>query len=827
VQRHDARRLHYDFRLELGGVLRSWATPKGPSLDPTQRRLAVETEDHPLDYGDFEGVIPEKHYGAGEVLLWDRGTWSTDEADPAAALEHGKLKFRLDGEKLHGAWTLVRMHGPAGEADSDAHGRHNWLLIKERDAAARQGEAAEITRLAPGSVKQRRRQAAAGESVPPPAESAASSSQLPDLVAPQLATLVRAPPRDAGWIYETKYDGYRLLALIRGQEVRLFTRNGKDWTARLPRLARELAARGLGDSWLDGEIVVNDKKGVPDFQALQNAFDAGRDADIVYYVFDAPWLAGRELGLQPLLERKEQLAETLARQPGGSIAYSEHFGAAAGSLDAILERARELGLEGLIGKRTDARYVSGRSDIWIKLKCRPRQEFVVGGYTEPGGTRQGLGALLVGQHDAAGALRYAGRVGTGFDQATLGRLAARLQALACDAAPFADAPRTPRTHWVRPELVAEVDFTGWTAESLLRQASFVGLREDKPAASVRREIARSAPAPAGTAAKAAKAAGDTRHSPPTRQVAAASPAGGARVAGVAISYPERLVWPDLGISKLALAQYHERVASRLLPQLLRRPLSLLRCPEGSSGECFFQRHLGKERGEEYPAGVASFVWQGRSAEPRDYVYVTTLAAVIALVQRGVVEFHTWGATLPRAERPDRLILDLDPAPDLAWAKVVEGALLARTLLDELGLASFLKTTGGKGLHLVVPLKRSHDWPAVKKFAAAVAGHLARVLPERFTASAAKSRRSGRIYVDYLRNDPGATAVAAYSCRARPGAPVSTPLAWEELTPALRAVDFNIDSVPQRLAALRDDPWHDYEAQRRVLTKAMWARLDGH
>lgn len=803
VQRHAARRLHYDFRLELGGVLHSWAVPKGPSLDPTQRRLAVEVEDHPLDYGDFEGVIPPKHYGAGEVLLWDRGLWSSAEADPAAALAQGKLKFQLDGEKLHGAWTLVRMHGPAGEAAAD--GKHNWLLIKEKDDAACHGEAAEITELAPGSVKPGRPLEGSAA-----VAAASSTSPLPDFIEPQLATLVDGAPREEGWIYETKYDGYRMLARVEGPGVRLFTRNGKDWTARLPRLTREIAALKLGDSWLDGEIVVLDDDGVPNFQALQNAFEAKRDAGIVYYVFDAPWLAGRELGRQPLLERKQQLAAALG-DAGGAIGYSDHFAGSGRQLAAMLDQACQLGLEGLIGKRAGAPYVGGRGRSWIKLKCRPRQEFVIGGYTEPGGTRQGLGALLVGQYDETGALRYAGRVGTGFDQAMLGRLSARLQGLAARDSPFADAPRQPRSHWVRPELVAEIDFTGWTDDSLLRQASFVGLREDKPASGVRREMALSGAAIKGRAAE-------------DEPAAAAAPqvgqSGPPQVAGVAISHPDRLIWPDSGISKLALARYYERVAPWLLPHLRQRPLSLLRCPQGSTGECFFQRHLDEAR----PAGVDSFMWAGNSGEAREYVYVNNLTGLIGLVQRGVVEFHTWGATLPRPERPDRLTIDLDPAPELSWAQVVEGAMLARTLLDELGLASFVKTTGGNGLHLVVPLQRRHDWPAVKKFAAALAGHLARVVPRRFTASAAKTRRSGRIYVDYLRNDPGATAVAAFSCRARPGAPVSTPLRWDELTPILRAADFNLNSIPDRLAKLRDNPWRDYETQRRMLTKAMWGKL---
>lgn len=803
IQRHAARRLHYDFRLELDGVLRSWAVPKGPSLDPAQRRLAVEVEDHPLEYGDFEGTIPEKHYGAGEVILWDRGTWATDEADPATALARGKLKFHLDGHKMHGAWTLVRMHEK--DDNAAAHGRPNWLLIKEHDAVACQGEAAEITRLLPGSVKHR----------PPPAPSSASSP-LPDFVEPQLATLVATPPRGTGWIYEAKYDGYRLLARVRGDELRLFTRHGVDWSERLPRLRQALAARKLGDSWLDGEIVVLDKTGRPDFQALQNAFDAGRDAAIVYYVFDAPWLAGHDLRRASLLERKARLAEALGAPAGDNIGYSDHFSGAPGEVAGALEQACRLGLEGLIGKQGGDPYVGGRGRSWIKLKCRQGQEFVIGGYTDPGGTRRGLGALLLGQYDSAGALRYAGRVGTGFDAAQLDRLASRLRALEGDTMPFADAPampRTPRIHWVRPELVAEIDFAGWTEASLVRQASFVGLREDKPAASVQKEI----PLPT-METKAAKAVRATAAATPPAQARRKDAAASAQVVGVGISHPGRPIWP--GISKLDLARYHERVAAWLLPHLRGRPLSLLRCPDGIEGECFFQRHM-----EPRPPGVGSFTWKEASKSEGDYLYANSLEAVIGLVQRGVVEFHTWGATLPRAERPDRLILDLDPAPELPWAQVVEGARLTRTLLDELGLPVFLKTTGGKGLHLVVPLKRSQSWAELKKFAARLAEHLARVVPERFTASPAKAKRSGRIFVDYLRNDPGATAVAAYSTRARPGAPVSTPLDWDELSAVRQATDFNLNSIPARLAALGKDPWVDYDARRQALTRAMWARLD--
>jgi len=780
VQRHAARRLHYDFRLELDGVLRSWAVPKGPSLDPGERRLAVQTEDHPLDYGDFEGVIPPRQYGAGEVVVWDRGTWSTDEDDPARALARGKLKFRLHGTRLGGAWTLVRMG--RGAADG-----HDWLLVKDRDAAAREGEAGEITRLAPGSVK-----GAAPAAPPRRASHAAQPATLPASLAPQLATLVEAPPPGTGWVYEIKYDGYRILARVAGREVRLVTRNGHDWSARLGHLVHAIAALAPGDSWLDGEIVVAGEHGLPDFQALQNAFDAGSTAAIVYWLFDAPWLGGQDLRALPLIERKRRLAAVLA---GGAAALrlSEHF---AGDPTAALAQACRLGLEGLIGKAREAPYVSGRRRHWVKLKCRPRQEFVIGGYSAPGGSRHGFGALLVGLYDAAGALHYAGRVGSGFDAAALARLAPRLAALECERAPFAKAPRAAGVHWVRPELVAEVAFAGWTRDGLLRQASFGGLREDKPARAVHAET------PVATRDDKRPAAGPVQ------------------VAGIVISHPERVVWPDRGFTKADLARYYAQVGEWLLPHLANRPLSLLRCPDGSAAECFFQRHMGAER----PAGVESFVWESSSARHRNYLYLATLEAVVGMVQRGVIEFHTWGATLPRADRPDRMTLDLDPASDLPWETVVEGARLVRAMLDELGLESFLKTTGGKGLHLVVPLVRRHSWDEVKRFSHALADHMARVLPERFTAGVAKQRRVGRIFIDYLRNDAGASAVAAYAARARPGAPVSTPLAWDELTPQLRPADFTIATLPARLDALASDPWAGYAATRQTLTKAIWAAL---
>jgi bifunctional non-homologous end joining protein LigD len=790
VQRHAARRLHFDFRLELGGVLRSWAVPKGPSLDPAERRLAVEVEDHPLEYGEFEGVIPEGQYGAGQVQLWDRGTWESQDADPAAALARGRLKFTLHGFKLHGAWTLVRMTERQDDERDERRREggkagHNWLLIKEKDAAARRGGAAEITDRIPGSVKSRVAEM-----------TNASSRPLPEFIAPQLATLVAEPPKDEGWLYEIKYDGYRLLAKLAGGQATLYTRTGRDWTAKLPRLARRLASLRLDGSWLDGEIAVLDPDGIPDFQALQNAFERGTGADVVYYVFDAPWLSGQDLRALPLVERKQRLAAALAKAAaGGEVGYSEHFAGEPGHIDAALDQACRLGLEGLIGKQGDAPYVSERSRSWIKLKCRPRQEFVIGGYTDPGGSREGFGALLLGIYDASGALRYAGRVGSGFEHVMLARLGRRLAAMETKASPFEDPPKEPGLHWVQPTLVAEVTFSGWTRENLLRQASFIALREDKPATAVTREEARPLPAPT--------AFGEVGRTD-------------SRVGGVRLTHPERLVWPESGITKSDLARYYESVAPWLMPHLSKRPLSLLRCPDGSAAECFFQKHLGRQR----PVGVQDFAWEESSSGKRDYVYVETIEAVIGLVQRGIVEFHTWGSSLPAPGRPDRLTLDLDPDPELPWAQVVEGARLARVLFDEFGLACFLKTTGGKGLHLVAPLAGDYGWSEIKAFAKALAEHLARVVPQRFTANMAKSRRAGRIYVDYLRNDEGATAIAGYSTRARPGAPVSMPLAWDELSPTTSAAAFNLKTVPARLAGLGEDPWRGYAERAGAITAEM-------
>jgi bifunctional non-homologous end joining protein LigD len=776
IQRHAATRLHYDFRLELDGVLKSWAVPKGPSLNPGDKRLAVQTEDHPLEYGEFEGVIPEKQYGAGEVLLWDRGVWTPEDPDPLEALRKGRLHFRLDGEKLHGSWILTRIRG--------AEDKPQWLLIKRNDEEANRD--LEITRERPESVKKT-----------PSTSARASAAELPRFIAPMLATLVSAPPpagKNAGdWVYEVKHDGYRMLARFDSRsQVRLFTRSGRDWSSKLPHLVGALEKLALKESWLDGEIVVPGPDGRSSFQALQNAFEAGRDAEIVYYLFDAPFLSGHDQRRLPLKERKKRLQKIL--KTSQQIRFSEDL---KGDAEEALVHACKLRLEGLIGKEAGSVYVSGRSKSWIKLKCRQRQDFVIGGYTKPEGSRTGFGALLVGFYDQQGKLHYAGKVGTGFDQALLQALTRRLASLKRPDSPFVDAPKEKGMQWVRPALVAEVAYTERTNEGLLRQASFLGLREDLPAKNVHEE--RAAAPPAAPPA-----------SPP------ASPLTGNTVLGVKISHPDRLIWPKLGIKKIDLARYIEKVGDRLLPHVKNRPLSLVRCPDGIEGKCFYQRHLMMGASP----GNLQTVKRERSSKGA-YIYAATLDAIVSAVQNGAIEFHTWGASVPDIKHPDRITMDLDPDEALPWKRLVEGTLLTKTLLDGLGLRSFLKTTGGKGLHVVAPIKPGLEWDEVKAFTQHIAETLVKARPDLFTARIAKASRPDKIFVDYLRNSQTASAVAAFSPRARPDAGVSVPLAWDELDPKedLRP-RFNVANVPQRLARLKKDPWADYWTTRQAITARM-------
>ncbi|HTJ03980.1 MAG TPA: DNA ligase D [Caldimonas sp.] len=876
VQKHAATRLHYDFRLELDGTLKSWAVPKGPSLDPHDKRMAVHVEDHPIDYASFEGTIPKGQYGAGQVIVWDNGTWEPI-GDARAGLSAGKLKFRLHGKKLRGGWTLVRMHGREGERQEP------WLLIKERDDEARPVAEYDVTVAEPKSVLSNRtiadkataspREAAADDSkrktparrgrktatkrarsdsnsdddgdgggsphtsrtshriTAPSLPAGAVRARLPATLLPQLATLVDEAPHDAGWIWEIKFDGYRLLARVdaTSDEVRLFTRRGNDWTERMPGLVDAVRRLGIGSAWLDGEIVVNGAHGVPDFNALQNAFESARVADIQYYVFDLPFWNGHDLRNVPLVERRALLAALLDRaEPQERIRFSHDFDSSPAEL---LQNACRMRLEGMIGKRADAPYVSRRSPTWIKLKCTQRQEFVIGGWTDPQGSRTGIGSLLLGIHDEAGHLRFAGAVGSGFDQATLRAVKSALDAVPAAQTPFFEKPRDVRGHWVEPRLVAEVSFGEWTPDGRVRHSVFHGLRDDKDAGAIGREQAVAPAAAARKTATTATSVGGKRGATKTTSAktaaaksarAASTPAkaakrgGDANVEGIRISHPDRVVDATTGITKLEIVNYYLDVAKVILPHLVKRPVSLVRAPAGLAGQLVFQRHAGALKIPELREVAAAF-----SPDHEPMVEVDSFTALIGAAQANVIEFHTWNATTKDAAHPDRIVFDLDPGEGVAWKAMQEGAELMRSLLEQIGLASFLKTSGGKGLHVVVPIAPKDDWDAVRELAKRTVEHMAATLPERFVAKSGAKNRVGRIFVDYLRNGFGATTACAWSARARPGLGISVPCAWDELGAITSGAHWTIRNAHERIEE-RGEPWRGYAQTRQSAAKAMKA-----
>lgn len=822
IQKHAASHLHYDFRLELEGVLLSWAVPKGPSLDPNDKRLAMHVEDHPLEYGDFEGVIPPRQYGSGTVLLWDRGTW-TPKGDPRESYRKGKLKFSLAGDKLHGDWTLVRSHGGRYGSDGKA-----WLLIKEDDEyaqPAREGPvvdehplsvasgrsieeiAADKDRVwqsnksvaenvASGAVVKRRRKPG-----PDPSRVAgASKAPLSASITPQLALLVDRPPEGEGWVHEMKYDGYRILCRVADGKAQLYSRNGKAWTSKLQPVADAASALPVRSAWLDGEVVVIDDEGRSSFQALQNALSGARASRLHYFLFDLLYLDGYDVRRASLVDRKRLLQSVLEHDKNDIIRYSEHVSASGA---AYYAEACKLGLEGIICKRATDGYTAGRGRSWLKVKCEQRQEMVIGGYTDPAGARSGFGALLLGVHENGG-LRYAGKVGTGFNETTLKTLHKKLQALKVAEPPFVNPPRgaeARRAHWVRPSLVAEVRFTEWTRDGTLRHPSFQGLREDKAAADVVKENA-AAPAAAGPSAKKRAATG-------------ASDA----VAGIALTHADKLLYPEAHLAKRDLAKYYEAVADWILPQLANRPLTLVRCPNGWNQQCFYQKNA-----DESVDAAIERVAVKTSDGPARYMMANSLSALVALTQRGVLEIHPWGSSRPKLQSPDRIVFDFDPDDDLAWAQVVEAVSLIRALLDEIGLQGFLKTTGGKGLHVVVPIRPTRGWDEIKGFSKAVAEFLVRTFPDRFTDKITKSRRRGKIFIDYLRNAEGATAIAAYAVRARANAPVATPIDWTELDREVRYDYFNVRNIPQRLARMKRDPWSGFFELKQSVTATMMKRV---
>ena len=807
IQKHAATRLHYDLRLEAGGVFKSWAVTRGPSLDPADKRLAVEVEDHPLDYGDFEGTIPKGQYGGGVVQLWDRGYWAPEDgADPLKSLQKGELKFVLEGEKLHGGWVLVRLK----ERERDKP--HNWLLIKHRDAAARSHEDEDVLDETRSVASGREMEAIAkgkGRAPKPfmrgaarPADAVWNSdrpdgkSDIPDFVEPQLCKLVDRPPAGAGWVHEVKFDGYRMQMRIEAGRVSLRTRKGLDWTDRFP----EIAAAGarLADGLIDGEIVALDHAGAPDFAALQAALSDRKTAPLVFFVFDALFADGRDLRAEPLSERKaalQALLGTLKGQAAQRLRYVEHFESGG---EAVLRSACRLSLEGIVSKKLTAPYRSGRGEAWTKAKCRAGHEVVIGGWTTTDGAFR---SLIVGAY-RDGKLIHLGRVGTGFGQDKLDRLLPALQAHAAKSSPFVG-PGAPRAaanvHWLEPALVAEIEYAGFTGDGLLRQASFKGLRADKPASEVTPETA--APATQPLAMPAPK---------PART-------GSNVVMGVTLSHPDKALWPDGGdgapVTKLELARYFEALGGRIMPHLEGRPCSIVRAPDGIEGERFFQRHAGK--------GTSSLLEVVTvSGDRQPYLQIDRVEGLAAVAQQGGLELHPWNCWPGEPDRPGRLVFDLDPAEGLGFEAVIEAAKAVRERLEALGLTTFCKTTGGKGLHVVTPLTHDPklDWPQAKAFAREVCARIAADAPDRYLINMAKAKRDGKIFLDYLRNDRTATAVAPLSPRARPGATVSMPLTWSQVKIGLDPKRYTVRTAPALIG--KSKAWDGYADAGRPLAAAI-------
>jgi bifunctional non-homologous end joining protein LigD len=863
IQKHAASRLHYDFRLELDGVLLSWAVPKGPSLDPAVKSLAVQTEDHPLSYASFEGIIPADQYGGGTVMVWDHGTWECD-GNAASDYRKGKLSFELFGEKLQGGWTLVRMRGKRNEDGK------NWLLIKRDDEQARDGDDHDITSRLPTSVLTGRslkqiaadadkvygkddgsrgsnrksakqpkesngkRKTASGASESKQTSGLESISQLanakkkpqPSELEPQLPSLVRSIPDSDNWLHELKFDGYRLIAFINDGNVRFMTRRGHDWTRKFKSIGRALGKLGLKNAVLDGEVVALNDDGSWDFQLLQNSLKKGSEKSLVYYCFDLPHCEGFDLTRTPLLQRKLLLSSVLLSGDSsnqGVIRYSDHV---QGKGQRVIEHACRMVMEGVVSKRANGLYQQGRSKQWLKVKCLKRQEFVIGGFSEASGSRIGFGALLLGYFDDKKELIFCGRVGTGFTSDSLRQIKRELNSRIRKTSPFDSRVPTDQRRgvtWVKPELVCEVEFAQWTQAGMLRTPSFRGLREDKPAEDVVREQTASR---AGLRTPVRNQSSNSGKSPSktsskTTVAMKGTARGGSKsqkdtsVAGVHLTHPDRVLFPDQGLTKMDLALFYQSIADWILPYVVERPLSLVRCPQGRAQKCFYQKHLT----DSMPDAIDGVMIEEKSSKAT-YPVIHDLAGLISFVQMGVLEIHPWPARVDRLDRPDQVVLDLDPGEGVQWKEVIAAASQIRQRLDDLNLTSFVRTSGGKGLHVVVPIDRRTDWEPFYEFTEALALSLVKEQPKKFVATMSKSKRQGKIFVDYFRNRRGATAIASYCIRARQNAPVATPVSWEELPKLKSATEFTVANLPKRLEKIKSDAWEGFFDIRQSLTKSV-------
>jgi bifunctional non-homologous end joining protein LigD len=861
IQKHAATRLHYDFRLGWHGVLKSWAVTKGPSYNPADKRLAVQVEDHPMEYGGFEGTIPKGQYGGGTVMVWDFGEWTPlDDVD--SGLAKGHLKFELHGKKLQGRWALVRMHGRGERPD-----KPNWLLIKDRDEFARSDSDPAITDAAPDSAmtsrsieqiaesadtvwdsrtelrsaadesdraapSKRRGKAAAssgrngksGETTKAAAPRKALPASgpresFPGFIPPQLAQSSASAPSGDGWVHELKLDGYRIQIHIHSRKLRsgvqreatLLTRKGLDWTERMPDIARAASELPVDlaivdQAILDGEVVALNNKGIASFADLQAAFQEGQQRFLVYFAFDLLHLNGHNTRELPLIDRKALLQDLLTRSRNDSLVrYSEHF---LENGSKVFAHACRLGAEGIVSKLSAAKYMPGRGNGWLKTKCVQEQELVIGGFTPPSKGGQGIGALLLGYYQD-GRLIYAGRSGTGFTDRSRRAMRTRLDKLMQKKPPFAQLPpgASRDAIWVKPELVAQIAFATWTRDNLVRQASFKGLREDKPAREVERETPEEQPALTHAETRPRKRlAAQVKENDKDSKVATQ----------FHITHPDRILDRESGMTKLALAEYFFAVAERMLPHVADRPLSVVRCPEGSDKPCFFQKHVGRG----LPAGVESIPVKNRKTGVKeDFLTLHTAEGLVGMAQMGVLEIHPWGSRNETLEQPDRIVFDLDPDAAIDWATLAAAAADLRKRLSKLHLTTFLKSTGGKGLHVVIPIEPEHEWPVIKRFAHEIVLKMEAEQPDLYITRMTKAERKNRIYLDYLRNDREATSVAPFSPRARSGAPVSITLGWNELKTDAAPV-FQVANFAQWRSRLNRDPWKEMVGIRQRLTEAM-------